>query len=253
MSFPPLQPPSQNSIASSAPKLPTTGSARSRQPAWGLSAQTAGARRGLAPLTTNVGGPSLDAAGRRQGVSSNSTVNTTITSPFTSTFSSVLNSSSRTNTSRNASSTSSSASPFTPLQTGSQQPQTSQLLASPRSRANTPFNTSNLASSAAATTTISQGGGGGGSSGGGSSRPAAFSPSTYQQTLSSPTTASFDRTSFISPASASAPSGQSSVSKIVVTQVFLLLGSITEKEGKAKWDSQADAIRKVSPRLGKLV
>lgn len=43
------------------------------------------------------------------------------------------------------------------------------------------------------------------------------------------------------------PTNQS-VSKIVVTQVFLLLGSITEKEGKAKWDSQADAIRKVSDK-----
>lgn len=31
----------------------------------------------------------------------------------------------------------------------------------------------------------------------------------------------------------------------MVTQVFLLLGSITEKEGKAKWDSQAEQIRKL--------
>lgn len=35
------------------------------------------------------------------------------------------------------------------------------------------------------------------------------------------------------------------MSKIVIAQIFLLLGSITEKEGKAKWESQAEQIRKV--------
>ena len=250
MSFPPLHPPSQNSLASGAPKPPSTGSARTRQPAWGLSAQTAGARRGLTPLTTTVGASSAESSARRPGASHSPSIHTTSASPFATTFSSILNSSNRVSVSRTTSSASSSTSPFTPLQTGSQQPHSGQLLASPRSRANTPFTTSNLASSAAASTTASQiGGGGGGSSGGGGSfRPTTSSPTSSQQALSSPTTTTFDRTSFYSPASASAIPSQLSVSKIVVTQVFLLLGSITEKEGKAKWDFQAEAIRKVSWR-----
>jgi CCR4-NOT transcription complex subunit 1 len=39
--------------------------------------------------------------------------------------------------------------------------------------------------------------------------------------------------------------GQSSVSKISVTQVLLLLDSFSDKDGKAKWESKADQIRKV--------
>lgn len=243
MSFPPLH----NSIASAAAANPSSsGSARPRQSAWGLPAHTAGTRRGLTPLSTNVAPSSVEYSARRPGSSNSPALSSTSASPFASTFSSVLNSSSRLSASR----TTSSASPtsqFNPLQTGSQQPHANQVLSSPRSRATTPFAGSSLASSAAVSSTTTLLGGGGGSSGGGGtvSRPATFSPSTAHQNLTSPTTAAFDRHPFVSIASTASTSSQSSVSKIVVTQVFLLLGSITEKEGKTKWDSQAEAIRKV--------
>ncbi|MCJ1473816.1 hypothetical protein MMC13_002467 [Lambiella insularis] len=242
MSFPPLQ----NSIASAAASNPSSaGSARPRQSAWGLPAQSAGTRRGLTPLSTNVAPSSLDYSARRPGSSNSPALSNTSASPFASTFSSVLNSSSRLSASRTTSSAS-STSQLIPLQAGSQQPHASQVLSSPRSRATTPFSGSNLASSASASSTTTLGGGGNGSSGGGgSSRPPTFSPSTAQQNLTSPTATSFDRNPFAASVSAVASSSQASVSKIVVTQVFLLLGSITEKEGKTKWDSQAEAVRKL--------
>ena len=244
MSFPPLHP-SQNSIAPGDSKPSSAGSARPRQPAWGLSAQST-SRRGLTPLSTNVP-PSGETSSRRSDFSTSPSTKTTTASSFAPTFSSVLNSASRSSASRQTSSVSPSASPFAPFQPGLQQLSTNQLLSSPQSRATTPLSTSNLASSAAASTTASQGGGGGSSSGGGPSRPVAFSPSPSANSLASPTTSTLDRTFFGASASA-VSSSQSSVSKISVAQVFLLLSSITEKEGKTKWDSQAEAIRKVRYR-----
>ena len=243
MSFPPLHP-AQNSIAPSDSTASSAGSARPRQPAWGLSAQSS-SRRGLTPLSTNVPPPSEAPLRRSDFSPSPSTNNTTAAQSFAPTFSSVLNSANRTSASRYVPLASPSASPFTPLQPGPQQLSTNQLLSSPRSRATTPLSSSNLASSAAASTTASQGGGGGSSGGGGLSRPAAFSPSPSSNSLTSPTNTTFDRAGFGAPISAVSSSSQSSVSKISVAQVFLLLSSITEKEGKAKWESQAEAIRKV--------
>ena len=233
MTFPPPHPAAQNSIASSTGKTPGLRPLRSQQSAWGLPGSVAGAARGLTPLSTDL---SSDTAARTRNSSSGS--------PLFPTFSSVVNSSAGSGHSRNNYSASSSNSPFPPLQSGSQQANSSQLLSSPRSRTITPSSQPALASSAAASTTASQVGGGSG--GGGASRSQTFSPLLAQQTLSSPTTNTFDRSAFTGSASSSATSGQSSVSKIVVTQVFLLLGSITEKEGKAKWDSQAEQIRKVT-------
>ena len=238
MSFPPLQP-SSNSVSSGDSKPSNPGSVRPRQSAWGLSAPST-SRRGLTPLATNVPSSS-DASVVRPDPTSPST-GAAAASPFAPSFSSVLHSANRAAGARNHSS--STASPFPPLQAGStQQPPapSGQPLSSPRSRATTPFSTSILASSAAGSTTASQGGG---SSGGGgpNTRGAAFSPSLSTHSLTSPTNSTFDRGPL---GSSSQSSSQSSVSKIVVTQVFLLLGSITEKEGKAKWDSQAEAIRKV--------
>ena len=241
MTFPPPHPAAQNSIASTN-KSSGVRLARAQPSAWGLPAPTTGARRGLTPLATDLGSSSLEPTSRP----------TSIASPFTSSFSSVVNSSvvnssNRTANSRNNYSTPSTASSFSPSQSGSQQPP--QLLLSPRSRAITPSSNSYLAPSAAASSTASQGGGGS-SSGGGSQRNQAFPPSSQQQSLSSPTNNTFDRLAFGGSISSPGNSGQSSVSKIVVAQVFLLLGSITEKEGKAKWDSQAEAIHKV--KLGDL-
>ena len=127
---------------------------------------------------------------------------------------------------------------------------------SPRSNTNTPFSNLNSASSAAApSSATSQGGGGGGGVGGGvlggssgvggSIRSGNFGISSSSG-ITSPTVSAFDRNTFGSGASGGGSSNQSSVLKISITQLILLLNSITEKEGKAKWESQADAIRKVS-------
>ena len=232
MTFPPPHPAAQNSIASSTTKSSGLRPLRTQQSAWGLPSSPAGAARGLTPLSTDL---NPDPASRSRTSSS--------ASPFLPTFSSVVNSSASSGHSRNNYSAS-STSPFPPLQSGSQQANSSNPLLSPRSRTITPSSQSTLASSAAASTTASQTGGGS-SGGGGGSRSQTFSPSLPQQGLSSPTANTFDRPIFTGSNSSSTNSGQSSVSKIVVTQVFLLLGSITEKEGKAKWDSQAEQIRKV--------
>ena len=245
MSFPPLKQP-QDSTVSGEPNSSSTGSARPRQSAWGLPAPHLSSSRGLAPLNTNLGVGS-DGGARRAEFSASPSAGNVVGSPFAPPFASANNPLSRLS-SRNASSSTPSSSFFSPTQTGSQQLPAGQLL-SPRSRTTTPFPTSNSASSAAASTTASQGGGGGSSSGGGLARPATFSPSISSYGVTSPTTSTFDRNPFGSASSARGGPSESSVSKIVVTQVFLLLGSITEKEGKAKWESQADAIRKVSFRI----
>ena len=235
-SFPPPHPAAPNSIAPSTNKSSGAQPARGQHSAWGLPAPGTSARRGLTPLSTNLGSSSLESSGHPRHTSSSS--------PFTSSFSSALNSLTPNETSRPSYPSSIAASTFPSLQSGFQQAQSGQSLLSPRSRAITPSSTPYSASSAAASTTASQAGGGGSGGGGGSSEHQTFSPPLPQHSLSSPISNAFDR-SFTGSVSSSAASGQSSVSKIVVTQVFLLLGSITEKEGKAKWDAQAEAIHKV--------
>ena len=233
-------PPSATQKPTSASQNQSSGvrPARGQQSAWGLPAPGANNRRGLTPLSTTLGSSSSD-LGRSKPTSS--------PSPFTSTFSSVLNASAPHDTSRGNQSSTLSTSPFPTLHSGSQQGQAAQSVSSPRSRAITPSSNSHSASSAAASTTASQLGGGGGSGGGGGfTRSQTFSPPLSQYSLASPTSNSFDRSSHVGSTTSSTISGQSSVSKIVATQIFLLLGSITEKEGKAKWESQAEAIRKVS-------
>ncbi|KAL8841228.1 MAG: hypothetical protein Q9170_001017 [Blastenia crenularia] len=239
MTFPPPHPAAQNSIASASTKSSGVRQLRSQQSAWGLPPLGSSARRGLTPLSTDLGSSSLESSNRPAAT-------TASPSPFASTFSSVLSSSSsRSNTNRATFSTSPSSS-YPPLQSGSQQAQATPSLLSPRSRAITPSTNPHLPSSAAASSTASQAGGGSSGGGGGGSRSQTFSPSLPQQNLSSPTSNTFDRSvGQASTSSASNLAGSSSVSKIVVTQVFILLGSITEKEGRAKWESQAEAIRKL--------
>lgn len=237
MTFPSPQPAAQIPIASGINQNSSARTVRAQQSVWGLPPPASSARRGLTPLSTDLSSSSLETSGPP-------TISTTSASPFPSTFSSILNSSSRNNNNRGSYTASTSASLFSPIQTGSQQSNSSQLL-SPRSRTITPSSISHLASFAAASATASQAGGGGSSGSGGSSRNQAFSPSLPQQVLNSPTSSTFDRSAFTGLPSASTSSSQPSVSKIVVTQVFLLLGSITEKEGKAKWESQAETIHKV--------
>lgn len=239
MTFPPPHPAAQNSIASGSTKSSGVRQLRSQQSAWGLPPPGTAARRGLTPLSTDLGSASLESSNRP-------TANSSSSSPFTSTFSSIVTSSGRTNPNRATYSASPSSS-YPPLQSGSQQAQaTTPSLLSPRSRAITPSSTSHLPASAAASSTASQGGGGSSGGGGGGSRSQTFSPSLPQQSLSSPTSNTFDRSALQTQSTSSVNlTGSSSVSKIVVTQVFILLGSITEKEGRAKWESQAEAIRKV--------
>ena len=239
MTFPPPHPAAQNSIASGSSKSSGVRQLRSQQSAWGLPPPGTSARRGLTPLSTDLGSSSLESSNRPAA-------NTASPSPFTSTFSSVLSSSSSRNNTNRATFSSSPSSSYPPLQSGSQQAQATPSLLSPRSRAITPSSISHLPSSAAASSTASQAGGGSSSGGGGGSRSQTFSPSLPQQNVSSPTSNTFDRSAVQGLISSSSNlSGSSSVSKIVVTQVFILLGSITEKEGRAKWESQAEAIRKV--------
>ncbi|KAL8994310.1 MAG: hypothetical protein Q9169_005683 [Polycauliona sp. 2 TL-2023] len=237
MTFPPPHPAAQNSIASGTTKTSGVRQLKSQQSAWGLPPPGTSARRGLTPLSTDLGSSSLEP-------SNHPPPNTASSSPFTSTFSSILSSSTRSNPNRAAYSASPNSA-YPPLQSGSQQAQATPSLLSPRSQAITPSSTTNLLSSAAASSPASDGRGGTGGGGGGL-RNQTFSPSLSQPNLSSPTSNTFDRTILQGSATSNSTlGGSSSVSKIVVTQVFILLGSITEKEGKAKWDSQAEAIRKL--------
>lgn len=238
MTFPPPHPAAQNSITSGTTKSSGVRQLRSQQSAWGLPPPGTSARRGLTPLATDLGSSSVESSNRPAATAASP-------SPFTSTFSSILSSSSGRGNINRVTSSASPSSSYPPLQSGSQ---ANPSLLSPRSRAITPSSISHPPSSAAASSTASQIGGGNSSGGGGGSRSQTFSPSLPQQNLSSPTSNTFDRSTGQGLASSvSNLTGSSSVSKIVVTQVFILLGSITEKEGRAKWESQAEAIRKVRP------
>lgn len=86
----------------------------------------------------------------------------------------------------------------------------------------------------------------GGSGGGGHPRGQIFSAPSGQPTAAAQLGVPSDRSTYSGSTTPGSSSALSSVSKIVATQIFLLLGSITDKEGKAKWETQADAIRKVS-------
>jgi CCR4-NOT transcription complex subunit 1 len=139
------------------------------------------------------------------------------------------------------------ASPFTPFQAGAQQSPSvpaGPSFASPRSGTVTPLS---YQANTASVSHSSQGGpgagGGAGLSAAGKSRT--YSPSLPGTNVGSPTTAGFERT-FSLPGSASSTSGQSSLTKISVAQVLLLLDTITEKQGKAKWETKAEQIKKVS-------
>ena len=247
MNFPPNPP---ISIASGSDNFINSRSVRPQQSVWGQQSSQTGSRRGLTPLFTSDLTSSSTVGARRPAASSSPGPYNSTTSPLASTFSSVLSSSNRPGGGRHTSSGSSSSSPFAAFQTGSQQLpslQSGQSITSPRSRTITPL--SHLASPAASNPAAQGGGGGvggGGAGGGGASRSATYSPSLSGTNVGSPTAFAFDRSATLPSGASSATPGQSSLSKISVAQVLLLLDSISEKEGKAKWDSKADQIRKVS-------
>lgn len=221
MTFPPPHPSAQSSIASGTDKSSST---RTEIGAWGRSSSQSGIRRGLTPLATNLSSftvPSTSARGLESGPG--------VLTP--SSFSAVLSSS----RGLSGGSPKPTPSPFTSLQSGTQQQV--QSLASPKFRAHTPSSGPHFAS---ATGFIPGSGGTGGGGGPGSSRGVAFSPLSSGTTVNSPTGFASDK-----PGSAAAHSSQSSLTKISIAQVFLLLDSITEKEGKEKWETKAAQIHKV--------
>ena len=216
MTFPPPHPSAQSSIASGTDKSSST---RAEIGAWGRSASQSGIRRGLTPLATNLSSTIPSASSRgldtAPGVS------------ISSSFSAILSST--------RGHSGSSPKPVPSQQSSSQQQAPS--LFSPKFRAHTPSSGSYFAS---ATGSITGGGGTGGGGGLGSSRGATFSPLSSGTTVNSPTGFTSDK-----PGSA-AHSSQSSLTKISIAQVFLLLDSITEKEGKEKWETKAAQIHKVN-------
>lgn len=238
MTFPSPPPSTQNSVPAPTTRRPSVQLLRTQQSAWGLPSTTVSAGRGLTPLSTDLSSSAIDSSSRPSRTTSSA-------SPFAQSFSSVVNPSGNASYLRHSSSLASpSISSFPPLQAGSQQAPTASAILSPRSRAITPASQSGLVSSNTAPGTASQAGGAN-SAGGSLTRNQTFSPAGLPHGLTSPVSATFDRSPHTSSSAFSNASGSSSVSKIVITQLFLLLGSITEKEGKVKWDSQAEAIRKV--------
>lgn len=220
MTFPPPHPSAQSSIASGTDKSSST---RTEIGAWGRSSSQSGIRRGLTPLATNLSSavPSTSTRGLDAGPG--------VSTP--SSFSAVLSSA----RALSGGSPKPTPSPFTSLQSASQQQ--AQSLSSPKFRAHTPSSGSHFPSAAGP---ISGSGGTGGGVGPGSSRGVAFSPLSSGTTVNSPTGFASDK-----PGSAAAHSSQSSLTKISIAQVFLLLDSITEKEGKEKWEAKAAQIHKV--------
>ncbi|KAI9368910.1 CCR4-Not complex component, Not1-domain-containing protein [Aspergillus egyptiacus] len=234
MTFPPPPPSSQSSIASGTDKSTSTRPARSQQSPWGPPVSQSIVRRGLTPLATNLSSSSSPSVSARGPPQSNSQTS----SPLTSSFSAILNSSRGHPVGRSGPSPASTPAPFAAYQSGSQQHQqpSGQSLSSPKVRAHTPSSGSHLASAAGS---VAGGGGSGGGGGGtGSSRGATFSP--LLSAVNSPTGFPPDK-----PGSAAVQSSQSSLAKISIAQVFLLLDSITEKEGREKWETKAAQIHKL--------
>ena len=235
MTFPSPLPPSQNSASSSTARRPSVQLLRTQQSAWGLPNTTTSAGRGLTPLSTDLGPSTLDTSNRPLRTASSA-------SPFTHSFSSVVNPSGNVNQPRTSSSiTSPSISSFPPLQSGGHQVPAS--LSSPRSRAATPASQPALGSFTAPIVNTSQAGGS--STGGGLSRSQTFSPAGPSGNLKSPISATFERSPQIGSNTFPNVAGSTAIVKIVITQLYLLLGSITEKEGKEKWESQAESVYKV--------
>ncbi|KAJ5918931.1 CCR4-Not complex component N.t1.c1 C-terminal [Penicillium verhagenii] len=198
-------PPHPSAQSSIASGTDKSSSTRTEIGAWGRSASQSGIRRGLTPLATNLSSATAPSASAR-GLDAGPGVSTQ------SSFSAVLSST------RGLSGASSVAF-FTKF------------------RSHTPSAGSYFAS---ATGSVTGAGGSGGGGGPGSSRGVAFSPLSSGTTVNSPTGFASDK-----PGSAAAHSSQSSLTKISIAQVFLLLDSITEKEGKEKWETKAAQIHKL--------
>lgn len=221
------------------------------QSPWGQNLSSAAANRrdrGPTPLATNLSpSPSSTSQTRRPFAASDSAPSdpyASSISPSSGNFPPLVASASsaRFGTRRGTPPGSSHpSSPVPSLQTGVQQP-SSRSLTSPRSRTITPFQSSTPATGSAGSLSLS----GLGPAGGGLySRSGAYSPSLTAPTVGSPTAPSFDRSPGQSSNQPSSNSAPSSLSKISATQILLLLDTITEREGKAKWEAKAEKIRKL--------
>ncbi|KAK2750994.1 hypothetical protein FQN57_000069 [Myotisia sp. PD_48] len=249
MTFPSPSHSAQSSIASGTDKPSSSRAARPQQSPWGALSSQSTVRRGLTPLATNnlSSSSGRTSPSRRPPQSHSPGPLGSTTSPLTSTFSAVLTSNSRLAGSRTTASPAPSSTSFTSFQTGvQQQSHSTHSITSPKSAVLIPSSTSHLANSTASSTGGGSGGGGGGGGGGtGSSRGATFSPLLTGTAVNSPTGFPSDKPSSATTSSVGAGSSQSSLSKISVVQVFLLLDSINEKEGKEKWETKAAQIHRL--------
>ena len=246
MTFPPPPPSAHSSTASGTEKSSSSRFTRSQSSVWGVSVSQPGLHRRLTPLSTSSlsSNSTVVAPSRRPPLSNSPGPAISSSTSFATSFSEILTQSNRLPVGRKPPSPSTTPSPFASLQqSGLQQYQsTTQSLTSPKSRALTPSSGSHLASTAGSIT----GGGGSGGGGGGpgsSSRGVAFSPLLSSTTINSPTGFSSEKSG--SGLVSGLNTSQSSLTKISIAQVFLLLDSITEKEGKEKWETKVAQIHKV--------
>jgi len=234
----------QSSLASGSEKSSQGRTNRPPTSVWGQSTSHAATRGGLTPLATSNINSNPGGGTRRAGASDSPGPQNPATSPVNSNFPS-LSTSNRIGLTRQVTSASSS-SPFPPLQAGGQQHRPfspNQSVISPRSRTITPLSQL-VGASANSYAQAGLGAGGGGGIGAGA-RSGTYSPSPTGGNITSPTNFGSERSVNPALSTTSNTSGQSSLSKISVAQVLLLVDTISEKEGKAKWDSKAEQIRKV--------
>ncbi|EXJ83029.1 hypothetical protein A1O3_06846 [Capronia epimyces CBS 606.96] len=231
----------QSSIASSTDKQPQSRPPKPAQSPWGQNPFASSIRRGLTPLATS--NLTSTSGTRREQTLSEAELYTSSSSPASGNFPPLASSQPRFGSRRGTPPGSShSNSPITTLQAGALQLQAYQprSVTSPRSRTIT----SSQASATGAAGTFSHSGPGAGG-GGVYNRSGAYSPSLTGPGVGSPTGLSFERSPSISSNVSSAATGPSSLSKISATQILLLLDTISEREGKAKWDSKAEKIRRL--------
>ncbi|KAI1629947.1 CCR4-Not complex component, Not1-domain-containing protein [Exophiala viscosa] len=232
----------QSSIASTSNKEPQPRQPKPVQSPWGQLPSSSTIKRGLTPLaTSNLASTSTTGTRKDQALSESDLYNSSI-SPSSGNFPPLLASSARLGSRRGTPPGSShSNSPVNSLQTGAHQVHAyqSRSLTSPRSRTLTPQ--SSVTGTAGPFWQSGLGAGGGGVY----SRSGAYSPSLTGPGVGSPTGAAFERSPSISSNLGSSTTGPSSLSKISATQILLLLDTISEREGKAKWDSKAEKIKKL--------
>ncbi|KIX02982.1 uncharacterized protein Z518_06532 [Rhinocladiella mackenziei CBS 650.93] len=233
-----------SSIASSSDKQPPLRPPKPAQFPWGQNPSTSSTRRGLTPLATSNLTPTSAAGTRREQTISEPDLYHSSISPSLGNFPPLVASSTTRLGSRRGTPPGSSHpnSIVTTFQAGVHQVQAypSRSVTSPRSRTITP----SQSSATGVAGPYSQPGLGAGG-GGVHNRSGAYSPSLTGTGISSPTGLSFESSPSISSNVSSATTGPSSLSKISATQILLLLDTISEREGKAKWDSKAEKIKRL--------